>query len=335
MSRTQDKKNLRWSEPVLHRHLPQPLTSENESSSVRHSQSTSPMTKSFEQQQQMTAGCCMCCNEKKIKKSKLKVKPLVQNLSRNNLSGEAKRLQESLELQLIASQVDESLANDKLMALIQHLDLAISILEALLHHLQSLQMLHLSASRIFNLGHQLSSSSSEESNFTEVTNFSYHLHQAETHKEKQLRQLKEIIEICSIDMTVTEQFQTMVKNHLLKREDMIIAAKNFKSLLSKSKLNSSQMKKLLRQYESILNIFQCSRQNLDMELPKMMRLQLISLSQGLQMITQFYNDQDTKFTATLFKLIGDCVLHDLSKVAGHKIEQDICPKCKVNQVDKK
>lgn len=31
------------------------------------------------------------------------------------------------------------------------------------------------------------------------------------------------------------------------------------------------------------------------------------------MITQFYNDQDTKFTATLFKLIGDCVLHDLSK----------------------
>lgn len=84
--------------------------------------------------------------------------------------------------------------------------------------------------------------------------------------------MKEIIEICSIDITMTEQFQLIMKDHLLRREDLIIAGKNFKNLLANSKLKTSQIKKLLRQYESILNKYRDSCQNLDVELPKMIRM---------------------------------------------------------------
>ncbi|XP_057322207.1 uncharacterized protein LOC130665702 isoform X2 [Microplitis mediator] len=334
MSQSQDKKNFRWSEPVLQRHLPLSLTSEDESSSVQQSLSTSPfVTKHSEQQ--LTAGCCICCNDKNIKKNKFKSR-MDNNRSCNNRGDETKRLKESLELQLIASQVDESLSNDRQMALVKHLDLAISTLEALLHHVQSLQMLYLSASRIYNLGHQLILPyPSNKISCTQLTDLTFHLNQAETQKEKQLRQLKEIIEICSIDITMTEQFQLIMKDHLLRREDLIIAGKNFKNLLANSKLKTSQIKKLLWQYESILNKYRNSCQNLDVELPKMIRIQIVALSQGLQMINQFYNDHDKNLTITIFKFIGDRLMDNPSKVTGHKIEQDICPKCKVNRVEKK
>ena len=67
---------------------------------------------------------------------------------------ESEKIRENLELHLTGTQIEESLA-DKQAALLQHLNLSITALEALVQYGQSLQVSQLAACRVLNISHLL------------------------------------------------------------------------------------------------------------------------------------------------------------------------------------
>ncbi|XP_043800538.1 uncharacterized protein LOC122719071 [Apis laboriosa] len=68
---------------------------------------------------------------------------------------ESEKIRENLELHLTGTQIEESLAEDKQAALLQHLNLSITALEALAQYGQSLQSSQLAACRVLNISHLL------------------------------------------------------------------------------------------------------------------------------------------------------------------------------------
>lgn len=68
---------------------------------------------------------------------------------------ESEKIRENLELHLTGTQIEESLAEDKQAALLQHLNLSITALEALVQYGQSLQVSQLAACRVLNISHLL------------------------------------------------------------------------------------------------------------------------------------------------------------------------------------
>lgn len=67
---------------------------------------------------------------------------------------------------------------------------------------------------------------------------------------------------------MSKQLRILIEEHKSRKEDFTVAAKNFQNFLNKSKLSSSQLEKLRRQYDTILEDYQESRQILDVRLPK-------------------------------------------------------------------
>nr|XP_050858395.1 uncharacterized protein LOC127067474 isoform X2 [Vespula vulgaris] len=175
-----------------------------------------------------------------------------------------------MELRLIGSQVEEALGDDRQAVLIQQLDLVSNALEALIHYIQSLQVTNLATQRIMDVGHLLinSRSSLSDGNSTSFKFLTGQIQQIENKEKCRASFLQDLKEHCSKSMTMSKQLRILIEEHKSRKEDFSIAAKNFQNFLNKSKLSSSQLEKLRRQYDTILEDYQESRQILDVRLPK-------------------------------------------------------------------
>ncbi|XP_015604724.1 uncharacterized protein LOC107272252 isoform X2 [Cephus cinctus] len=348
MSRFLDRRCCcsRWSEPILRRHHAThlPPTSEGESSSVQRSRSTSPLltiSQPHVSQLDSQIGCCVCQNRRRKRSSKIHSTTDTKKLNgvRIGLQG----MRESLELQLVGTQVEEAMAADRQSALIQHLDLATTALEALIQHVRSLQVSHTAAYRVVDLSHQLILPYSVSTNYSNSTGngLTMQMQQAEIRKETRLLLLKEVVENCTRSITVSKQLQAVMDEYRMRKEDFSVAARNLKNLLDNTKLSVPQLEKLQRQYETILHEYQQSRRTLDGELPRIVRIRLAALRNNFQKVAEFYNDTEyDKHTGNLFKIIGDNLCQD-EAAADHLLcdrleeTQEFCQKCKVNRVEKK
>ncbi|XP_043676558.1 uncharacterized protein LOC122633087 isoform X1 [Vespula pensylvanica] len=204
----------------------------------------------------------------------------------------SQRARENMELRLIGSQVEEAIGDDRQAVLIQQLDLVSNALEALIHYIQSLQVTNLAAQRIMDVGHllinsRLSLSDGNSTSFKFLTGqiqqvenlendcfihqylyFNDRVYQIENKEKCRASFLQDLKEHCSKSMTMSKQLRILIEEHKSRKEDFSIAAKNFQNFLNKSKLSSSQLEKLRRQYDTILEDYQESRQILDVRLPK-------------------------------------------------------------------
>ncbi|XP_043676560.1 uncharacterized protein LOC122633087 isoform X2 [Vespula pensylvanica] len=182
----------------------------------------------------------------------------------------SQRARENMELRLIGSQVEEAIGDDRQAVLIQQLDLVSNALEALIHYIQSLQVTNLAAQRIMDVGHLLINSrlSLSDGNSTSFKFLTGQIQQIENKEKCRASFLQDLKEHCSKSMTMSKQLRILIEEHKSRKEDFSIAAKNFQNFLNKSKLSSSQLEKLRRQYDTILEDYQESRQILDVRLPK-------------------------------------------------------------------
>ncbi|CAD1479137.1 unnamed protein product, partial [Heterotrigona itama] len=204
-------------------------------------------------------------------------------------------------------QIEEALAEDKQTALIQHLNLSTSALEALVQYGQSLQVSQLAACRVLNISHLLAFPQSYSINFeSDTTHLSMHLQQLEEQKKNKLIVLQDLMEHCSKHVTLSRHFNELMNNHCNRKKDFHTATKNFKNFLNNFTLSVSQMQKLHQQYDTILNSYQQSRCMLDLELPKVISTRLMALYEGFEKIkTVCNNTTDDNEILALFKLIGE------------------------------
>nr|XP_050858396.1 uncharacterized protein LOC127067474 isoform X3 [Vespula vulgaris] len=271
-----------------------------------------------------------------------------------------------MELRLIGSQVEEALGDDRQAVLIQQLDLVSNALEALIHYIQSLQVTNLATQRIMDVGHLLinSRSSLSDGNSTsfkfltgqiqQVENlendcfihqylyFNDRVYQIENKEKCRASFLQDLKEHCSKSMTMSKQLRILIEEHKSRKEDFSIAAKNFQNFLNKSKLSSSQLEKLRRQYDTILEDYQESRQILDVRLPKVVNARLVTLHEGFGRIVEFFHDLDYfKEISEIFKQLKENLyVEDLVKEHNIAVEipgnVETCQLCQTtNRVDKK
>lgn len=88
--------------------------------------------------------------------------------------------------------------------------------------------------------------------------------------EKRTSSLRELIECCSNNVVLPEN--ALLDNHVDKRTDFLVASANFESLLENPRLSRSQIEKLHRQYDAILEDLRRSRRLLGAELPRSIHL---------------------------------------------------------------
>ncbi|KAK0173329.1 hypothetical protein PV328_006544 [Microctonus aethiopoides] len=324
MSRALERKYYRrWSETILRRkdQLNFTKTSNDDNiSSVKISQSTSSEyhdlneIKTKTNNNILSGGDMRCVNHEFAIRKRLSKSTKIFS----NVNGDIQHLRESIELQLINGQVNESLADDRQTKLIQHLNLITSTLDALIHHIQSLQLSHLSCCRIFKLGQQFArlSSMSDKS--------------SKSDRNKISQQLKDILIICTTNIsTRNDQIQLLIDDYTMRHNDFSLAIKNFKCLLNNPRINYNQLEKLYEQYDSILQKYQHKRHAVNLELSKIIQ-GLESLQEGLQLINIFYNNHEYwKKTGSVFKLISDCLSgNDLidDNIMGSKTQQQTTEK---------
>ncbi|XP_043676562.1 uncharacterized protein LOC122633087 isoform X4 [Vespula pensylvanica] len=278
----------------------------------------------------------------------------------------SQRARENMELRLIGSQVEEAIGDDRQAVLIQQLDLVSNALEALIHYIQSLQVTNLAAQRIMDVGHllinsRLSLSDGNSTSFKFLTGqiqqvenlendcfihqylyFNDRVYQIENKEKCRASFLQDLKEHCSKSMTMSKQLRILIEEHKSRKEDFSIAAKNFQNFLNKSKLSSSQLEKLRRQYDTILEDYQESRQILDVRLPKVVNARLVTLHEGFARIVEFFNDLDYfKEISEIFKQLKENLyVEDLVKEHNIAVEipgnVETCQLCQTtNRVDKK
>lgn len=213
-----------------------------------------------------------------------------------------------MELRLIGSQVEEALGDDRQAVLIQQLDLVSNALESLIHYVQSLQVNNLAAQRAIDLGQLLINGRSSLANDNSTgykflngqiqqverdknlkTKRIYRVNnssssrcsiildfcQLESKKEFRSSFLRDLMEHCNKGMTMSKQLRVLLEEHKSRKEDFALAAKNFQCFLNKSKLSTSQLEKLRRQYDTILEDYRESKQILDVRLPKVVNAYVI------------------------------------------------------------
>ncbi|KAK0168247.1 hypothetical protein PV327_002071 [Microctonus hyperodae] len=317
MSRALEKKYYRrWSETILRRRdeLNFAKTSDNDIiSSIQKSQSTSSQhhdlneIKTKTNNNILSGGNMRCGNHEFAIRKKLSKSTKIFN----NVNGDIQHLRESIELRLINGQVNESLADDRQTKLIQHLNLITSTLDALIHHIQSLQLSHLSCCRIFKLGQQFArlSSMPVKSSSTFADNFTSIINQVEFDGNKIIQQLKDIVIMCTTSIsTRNNQVQLLIDDYTMRHNDFSLAIKNFKCLLNNPRVNYNQLEKLYEQYDSILQKYQRKRHAVNLELSKIIQGRLNSLKEGLQLINIFYNNHEYwNKTGGIIQLISDCL----------------------------
>ncbi|XP_046827786.1 uncharacterized protein LOC124428122 isoform X3 [Vespa crabro] len=276
MSRKYQQK--RWSEPLLSRHHFSylPATSEDDDIDFIQQRVTSGEDYSMD--------CCLCQDH--YNKKKKSTKYLINDDIKRSSRLRSQRTRENMELRLIGSQVEEALGDDRQAVLIQQLDLVSNALEALIHFVQSLQVTNLAVQRTIDIGHLLiNNRSSLTDNSTSLKFLTGHIQQVENltandlyiniysyndwiyqiENKKKFRSsfLQDLKEHCLKSMTMSKQLRILLEEHKSRKEDFSIAAKNFQNFLNKSKLSSSQLEKLRRQYDIILEDYQESKQILD------------------------------------------------------------------------
>ncbi|XP_015518977.2 uncharacterized protein LOC107223712 [Neodiprion lecontei] len=346
MSRSQDRKcyYTRWSDPVLRRRYSMHLvpTSEEDTSSVRRSRSSSPLLNTLHAsvaQLDPQIACLSCRNHYKKQKSSKS-----QFSKSSGTRDGSQRMRESLEIQLVGSQVEEALSSDKQTALLGHLELATDALEALMQHISSLQVSHVSAQRAFHLVHRLilpQSSPMINCRNSVSADLKTRLRQAESCKDNNLRLLCDAMENCSKNIGVSKQLQSLIDDHKMKKKDFAVAARNFKNLLDNSKLTLSQMDKLQWQYQAIMDDYKQNRRILESQLPSIIKIRLGAIVQGFSTIAAFYEDTEYfKQVSELLKILGETLCQDESATDNHhkyakSQVQEMCQKCKVNRVEKK
>ncbi|XP_035721891.1 uncharacterized protein LOC118441504 isoform X2 [Vespa mandarinia] len=248
-----------------------------------------------------------------------------------------------MELRLIGSQVEEALGDDRQAVLIQQLDLVSNALEALIHFVQSLQVTNLAVQRTIDIGHLLiNNRSSLTDNSTSLKFLTGHIQQIENKKKFRSSFLQDLKEHCLKSMNMSKQLRILLEEHKSRKEDFSIAAKNFQNFLNKSKLSPSQLEKLRRQYDIILEDYQESKQILDVRLPKVVNARLVTLHEGFGRIIEFFKDFDYyKEISEIFKQLREN-LYIEDFVKEHSIAVEIpgnvetCQLCQTtNRVDKK
>lgn len=91
---------------------------------------------------------------------------------------EFEKIRGNLELHLAETQIEEALAEDRQTALMRHLNLSITALEALAQYGQSLQVSQLTACRVLEISHLLALPQPDSMNSEPSTvNLTMHLHQ--------------------------------------------------------------------------------------------------------------------------------------------------------------
>ncbi|KAK2588030.1 hypothetical protein KPH14_004103 [Odynerus spinipes] len=309
MSRGFQQKNYqtRWSEP----NLCKPYLPYSSASSVEEEMDFAQPSRS---QIRATSGddrlmdCCLCYEYRNKRKSS---KYLTGDDIKTRSNGRrSQRMRQSMELRLIGSQVEEALADDSQAALIQQLDLVSNALEALIHYVQSLRVTNLAAHRALDVGHLLIGSRVPTGKDSFKT-LAMQLEQVENKKKARVSFLQDLIEYCSKSMIMSRQLRVLMDEHKSRKEDFSIAARNFRNFLSTSKLSTSQLEKLRRQYDEILDDYQQSRRILDMELPKVVNVRLVTLYQGFGKIVELFSDLDYfKEISSVFQLLGENLCDD-------------------------
>lgn len=153
--------------------------------------------------------------------------------------------------------------------------------------------------------------------------------------------LQELTDHCTKSMTMSRELRVLMEEHKSRKEDFSIAARNFRNFLGSSKLSSTQLEKLRRQYDEILEDYQHSRRSLDMELPKVVNARLVTLYQGFGRIVELFNDLDYfKQISTMFKLLERNLGEDNSVKDGNTDARttenaETCRMCKINRLDNK
>ncbi|KAG7211877.1 hypothetical protein KM043_011091 [Ampulex compressa] len=248
-------------------------------------------------------------------------------------------MQNNLRLELIRTEVQEAMADDKQIALTKHLDRTTTVLEALIQHMQSLQISYLSAYRVFEISHLLLISYPSLENFSNADNqsLSTHLQQADNEKEERLVTLENLIDHCSKATVLPKELHISLDDYWMRREEFFTATKNFKNFLNGLKLSILQMEKLQRQYNAIIYEYQQSRYVLECELPKVISTRLETLRYGFEKIADFYVSIDcTKQATTIFKIIREGLNQDdlyAAKEKSHNntiLNKEVCEKCKIN-----
>lgn len=92
--------------------------------------------------------------------------------------------------------------------------------------------------------------------------------QIQVEREEKLSSLRKLIECCSGNVVLPEDTCKSLDHHADKRKDFLVASANFESLLENPRLSASQMEKLHRQHDAILEDLQQSGRLLDAELPR-------------------------------------------------------------------
>ncbi|XP_047359019.1 uncharacterized protein LOC124952749 isoform X2 [Vespa velutina] len=333
MSRKYQQK--RWSEPLLSRHHFSylPATSEEDDIDFIQHRVTSGEDYSMD--------CCLCQDH--YNKKKKSTKYLINDDIKRSSKLRSQRTRENMELRLIGSQVEEALGDDRQAVLIQQLDLVSNALEALIHFVQSLQVTNLAVQRTIDIGHLLiNNRSSLTDNSTSLKFLTGHIQQIENKKKFRSSFLQDLKEHCLKSMTMSKQLRILLEEHKSRKEDFSIAAKNFQNFLNKSKLSTSQLEKLRRQYDIILEDYQESKQILDVRLPKVVNARLVTLHEGFGRIIEFFKDFDYyKEISEIFKQLREN-LYIEDFVKEHSIAVEIpgnvetCQLCQTtNRVDKK
>ncbi|KAF7391583.1 hypothetical protein HZH68_011126 [Vespula germanica] len=351
MSRKCQQKH--WSDPLLSRHHFSYLPATSEEDDIDFVQQRVISGEDY------SMDCCLCQEHYNKKKS---TKYLINDdiKARSNRL-RSRRARENMELRLIGSQVEEALGDDRQAVLIQQLDLVSNALEALIHYIQSLQVTNLAAQRIMDVGHLLinSRSSLSDDNSTSFKFLTGQIQQIENKEKCRASFLQDLKEHCSKSMTMSKQLRILIEEHKSRKEDFSIAAKNFQNFLNKSKLSSSQLEKLRRQYDTILEDYQESRQILDVntvyvisfeKLVVLLKLErccygcrrLVTLHEGFARIVEFFNDFDYfKEISEIFKQLKENLyVEDLVKEHNIAVEipgnVETCQLCQTtNRVDKK
>ncbi|XP_025155733.1 uncharacterized protein LOC112588812 [Harpegnathos saltator] len=184
------------------------------------------------------------------------------------------------------TQVEEAVTEDEQASLTQCLATIGNAFDALIQYTQSLKVSCLAMGRALDVGHALLAlRPASDVNRTDE-DLLLCRKQIQVEREKKMSSLRELIECCSSNVVLPEDACTLLNNHTNRRKDFLVASANFESLLEKSRLSVSQMEKLHRQHETILENLRQSRRLLDSELPRIINSYVSRTSLEWQSIYQ-------------------------------------------------
>ncbi|KAF2881774.1 hypothetical protein ILUMI_24398 [Ignelater luminosus] len=286
-----NRKQIQKAEPFL--------LSQNESSESGGSEST--ISDEDEQIDHKTAtihhNICKC-QEKYIKIKKRSSKQVIVSKQSCWEADELSARRQKLELQLINSQMEESVRMDQHNILHMRFERLESTMEAVLQYLDCLE-LEVKAS--YRLCQQLNGLIVNEKSVVITESLSQLVKKLCDGTTLEEHSCKETIMAA---LEATKSLDGLITEYNDKKKDYHTASQNFKLLLQNANLNLAQLEKLQRQFDGILLSYQHSRCMLDQELPEI-------ISNRMQVLLNSFNELGTD----LEKIASDRT--DLSSLLKH------------------